>query len=84
MYPVLFGVFLHSLGGGVNEDNLAEILRVTGAREFHGSAKVKVTSQMEYHNNSISMGGTGDEYQYNVASLERIKRLTLIAKDFLK
>ena len=63
---------------------MADILQVTGAREFHGSAKVHVASQMEYLNSCVSMRVTGDEYGYMVASLERIQRLTMIAKDFLQ
>jgi copper homeostasis protein len=72
------------LGGGINEENLSEILKVTGVKEFHGSARVYVASQMEYNNSCVSMGGTGDEYRYMIASLERIKQLTVIAKDFLQ
>jgi copper homeostasis protein len=77
-------MFHHPLGGGINEDNLAEILQETGAREFHGSARAHVASQMKYHNTCVSMGRTGEEYGHMVASLERIKRLTMIAKDFIQ
>lgn len=55
---------------------------MTGAREFHGSARARVASRMEYYNSCVSMGGAGDEYAYMVANLERIKRLTTIAKPF--
>lgn len=55
---------------------------MTGAREFHGSARARVASRMEYYNSCVSMGGAGDEYAYMVANLEKIKRLTTIAKPF--
>ena len=69
-------------GGGVKENNLAETLQVTGAREFHGSARARVASQMKYYNSCVSMGGSGDEYGYMVANLQTIKCLTTIAKHF--
>ena len=72
----------HFAGGGVNEDNLAEVLQVTGTREFHGSARARVASRMEYYNSCVSMGGAGDEYGCMVANLERVKRPTTIAQQF--
>lgn len=67
------------LGGGINEDNLLEILKSTGAREFHGSAKVWVPSQMQFKNTLVHIGTSMEEYGHMEASLEKIRRLTKIA-----
>ncbi|XP_046856040.1 copper homeostasis protein cutC homolog isoform X2 [Xenia sp. Carnegie-2017] len=66
-------------GGGINEDNLLEILKSTGAKEFHGSAKVWVPSQMQFKNTLVHIGTSMEEYGHMEASLEKIRRLTKIA-----
>ena len=45
-------------GCGVNEHNVAELARATGAQEFHMSARHRVESGMVYRNERVSMGGT--------------------------
>jgi len=54
-------------GGGVNPDNAAIIMRETGCRELHASARHSVTSRMAYRNQSVAMGTPGsDEYSRNI------------------
>ena len=71
-----------SKGGGINEGNLEELLRETGAKEYHGSAKIQIDSQMEYHHDrEICMGNElTDEYKQWIASVKRIECLVNIAR----
>ena len=49
-------------GCGVNEDNIAEIARLSGAREFHFSAREPVESGMLFRNPDVAMGSEDDPY----------------------
>lgn len=62
-------------GCGVNENNIANIAKETGIREFHFSARKSVVSGMKYKNEAISMGGTVqiNEYEKNITNAERVK-----------
>jgi copper homeostasis protein len=62
-------------GGGVTEKNLADIVRATGVREIHLSARSGVKSGMVYRNETCSMGSfsTGREYEWREASAEKVR-----------
>ncbi|WP_430814900.1 copper homeostasis protein CutC [Carboxylicivirga sp. RSCT41] len=45
------------VGSGVKPDNIAQLLKETGASEFHFSGRVESTSAMKYKNEAINMGG---------------------------
>jgi copper homeostasis protein len=45
-------------GGGVTEDNLATIVRATGAREIHFSGSIIRESPMPQHNSSAPLGSS--------------------------
>lgn len=49
-------------GCGVREGNIAEIARLTGAREFHFSAREPVESGMIFRNPDVAMGNEDDPY----------------------
>lgn len=49
-------------GCGVNAGNIAQIAQVTGAREFHFSARHFVDSPMEYRNTDVCMGAVCNEF----------------------
>ena len=49
-------------GCGVNESNIAEIARLSGAREFHFSAREPVESCMIFRNTEVAMGSEDDPY----------------------
>lgn len=49
-------------GCGVNESNIAEIARLSGAREFHFSAREFVESSMVFRNPKVAMGSEEDPY----------------------
>ena len=55
--------------GGITPDNAAEIVRRTGVREIHASAKTTVQSRMSYRNPTVSMGTPGtDEFARTTTS----------------
>ena len=49
-------------GCGVNEGNIAEIARLSGAREFHFSAREPIESGMLFRNPEVAMGSEEDPY----------------------
>lgn len=62
-------------GCGVNEHNIVELARVTGASEFHFSAREQKESRMLLRNPALSMGGTDmDEYAHPVTTPEKVRR----------
>ncbi|MCZ4243857.1 copper homeostasis protein CutC [Pedobacter punctiformis] len=62
-------------GAGINENNIIELMSKTGAKDFHASAKQFVASKMEYRNTETKMGSIDDEYQYELTSVEKVKKL---------
>jgi copper homeostasis protein len=61
-------------GSGVRSDNIFQIAEITGAVEFHSSAKAAVKSKMEFFNSSLeenleSVGVDDEEIQKMLASL---------------
>ena len=49
-------------GCGVKENNIAELARLSGAREFHFSAREPVESGMLFRNPDVAMGSEEDPY----------------------
>lgn len=64
-------------GSGINESNIAWIVRVTGAKEFHLTGRKIIESGMFFRRQGISMGGTTDipEFSRMVADPEKIKSI---------
>jgi copper homeostasis protein len=62
-------------GGGVTEENLADIVRATGVREIHLSARHPVRSQMNFRNENCSMGtfSKNHEYEWRETSAEKVR-----------
>jgi copper homeostasis protein len=62
-------------GGGVTEANLGEIVRATGVREIHLSARAEVRSGMTFRNERCGMGtfSNGREYQWREASEAKVR-----------
>lgn len=63
-------------GGGVTETNLEDIVRRTGVREIHLSARDTVHSPMQHRNNICHMGtfSKDREYEWREASVEKIRQ----------
>ena len=59
-------------GCGVREGNIAEIARLSGAREFHFSARESVESGMFFRNPEVAMGSEDDPYGYDVTTARRV------------
>ena len=59
-------------GCGVREGNIAEIARLSGAREFHFSARESVESGMLFRNPEVAMGSEDDPYGYDVTTARRV------------
>lgn len=59
-------------GCGVNASNIADIARMTGAAEFHLSARSEVESRMTYRNPAASMGKDSEDYSIQVTSAEKV------------
>ncbi len=64
-------------GGGVNENNVAEILTKSGATEIHASARETIQSNMTYQNSSINLYGAGskDEFGYKILSTAKVRKI---------
>ena len=63
-------------GGGVTEENLEQLVRQTGVREIHLSARHSVASGMIHRNQNCSMGAYSKdrEYEWREASAEKVRR----------
>lgn len=42
-------------GGGINDENIGELLKRTGASAYHASARSRLESKMEFRNQNLSM-----------------------------
>lgn len=64
-------------GSGINESNIGKILSVSGAKEFHATARESHDSPMQYRNTRCQMGGTfkPGEFTLTSASVQKIKKL---------
>jgi copper homeostasis protein len=71
-------------GGGVNETNVAELVRHTGVQEVHVSLREQIPSGMLFQKTSISMGGTSSvpasDFVHSVSSSERIRAVRALAE----
>jgi copper homeostasis protein len=69
-------------GSGLDESNIAEMARLTGAREFHLTGRKIIDSCMAFRRDGIPMGGVPDipEFSRKVADPERIKNIVNILK----
>lgn len=64
-------------GGGITERNLDRVVRETGVRDVHLSARQRVASPMDYRPGHVFMGGELrlPEYELTVADPDKIGRL---------
>jgi copper homeostasis protein len=66
-------------GAGITEDNVRQIISVTGVREIHASLRSSVPGPMRYRNEKVSMGAlNGPEYERLVATEERVRSLLAV------
>jgi len=63
-------------GSGINENNILELARKTGAREFHGSFRKSVPSAMIFSNDNSNMGNREiGEYGLEIADHKQISKV---------
>lgn len=63
-------------GGGINENNIRSLRKITGATEFHLSAKMIKPSKMLYRNEFVTMSGEeADEYSHDILDIERFRKV---------
>jgi copper homeostasis protein len=69
-------------GSGLDETNIAEMAKATGASEFHLTGRKNVESEMKFRRDGILMGGFPGipEFSRKVADPERIKKIISILK----
>jgi copper homeostasis protein len=66
--------------GGIDVQNVREIIEKTGAREIHVGLRTAVESPMRHRNEKISMGTTRDsEYQRFLVRRDNVEQLVLAA-----
>ncbi|MBV8047241.1 MAG: copper homeostasis protein CutC [Paludibacterium sp.] len=69
-------------GSGVRADNIGALLRLTGCREFHASARLPVASAMLYRREDLSMGAVGaDEYAREETSSAQVAAILQAMRD---
>jgi len=66
-------------GAGVSTNNIAALISMTGAKVFHASARLPVSSEMNYRNEQLSMGADTDEYSTTLTNAEMVKKLLELA-----
>lgn len=63
-------------GGGVNEANIQELARVTGAKEFHSSARSQFPSRMQFQRKDLFMGAwQNGEHAYSIVDQSRVGKM---------
>ncbi len=63
-------------GGGINEKNISQLRKISGANEFHLSARGIKESNMLYRNEFVVMSGDDvDEYSYDVLDADRFRKV---------
>ncbi|RZK80703.1 MAG: copper homeostasis protein CutC [Pedobacter sp.] len=66
-------------GAGISVANIAELIAITGAKEFHGSAKSPIKSDMTFRNPKLNMGTIEDEFSFDLTDHRTVKNLIELA-----
>ena len=63
-------------GSGVDEHNVEDLVRFTGVREVHSSARSRQQSLMQFKNDHIIMGDNyGNEYAFDQTNVDRVRTI---------
>lgn len=68
-------------GAGISTANIGQLIRTTGAAEFHASAKGLVKSGMQFRNTRLNMGAAADEFSYELTDSQTVKHLIDLANE---
>jgi len=61
-------------GGGLNEENLRQVIKTTGATDFHVYLPHKINSKMIYRNSGVFMGDPENpEYELDITDPQRMQ-----------
>ena len=62
--------------GGLDEGNISQVARATGARELHFAARSQVQSGMEHRNHDCGMGSGSplDEFHHWETDVDQVRR----------
>ncbi|RZM23760.1 MAG: copper homeostasis protein CutC [Pedobacter sp.] len=66
-------------GAGITSANIAELIKITGAVEFHASARSPAASRMLFKNQKLSMGAAADEFTHDTTNPDKVRELIAIA-----
>ena len=66
-------------GAGISITNIAELIKSTGAKEFHASAKIPVPGKMNFRNPDLNMGAVTDEFNYDLTDEHTVRNLIELA-----
>jgi copper homeostasis protein len=70
-------------GHGIKEHNLEQVIRLTGANEFHLYLTKNVTTRMSFLRDNVKMGNQGhSEYDSIIVDRERIAKAKRIMREF--
>ncbi|GAB2570078.1 copper homeostasis protein CutC [Dyella jejuensis] len=75
------GRILVMAGAGIRADNVADVARLSGAHEFHGSARAAWRSSMRYRN-PVLQDLSPDTEQTNAAQVRAMKNALASARSF--
>ena len=69
-------------GGGINEDNLSELVSFLSPQvtEFHSSAKELKYSKMKFLNQSCQLGTNSEDYSTYVSSADKIRAMVNVLR----
>lgn len=68
-------------GGGISDGNISEIIKKTGASEYHMTGSRITESGMKFRRDGVYMGGIGsDEYRWKTADPDLVRKVSLILK----
>ena len=59
-------------GCGIRENNIRDIAEITGAKEFHFSAREAARSRMKFRNPLVVLGTEEDPYETEVTTVRRV------------
>jgi copper homeostasis protein len=69
-------------GAGIAENNVRQLVAVTGVREIHASLGSSLPGPMRYRNERISLGAVkGQEYERLVTTEEKVRSLLVVLSD---
>lgn len=73
-------------GGGINPRNIRDIAKITGAKEFHSSALIKMESHMTFRKKDIPMAKKQalSEFEIRIADENRIKSMLEAVESYVE